>query len=331
MPPPVDTLAYARTPLERAAAAIAAHEKGHGGGGGAANKAAAGATDESGIVGMAAALGASPEVAGAGGGPASALIAELERREAQARAAMANSEAQRWKAEAAAAERSRAATEDAAQSRAHVAVAEVARWKAEAEAADTARRAAENAARYGGLGGGGSSHNGSSADAAMRAHQGATGAGYLNGMGPPPPGAPAYSMHPPASAASLPQPAGPTSAEAVAAQVMQQINSAAEQLKIAEERANAVGPTHAADGSVLGAVAMPAQAAGDATEYSFSCCASSPLSTPAVACSGADSPGAFAPLSPLPPPSGRMDAELTRIDAEIEHLQAALEKATSAP
>ena len=71
------------------------------------------------------------------------LIAALERREAQAVAAAAASDAQRWRAEAAAAERSRQATEEAAQQRAHVAVAEVARWRAEAEAADAARRAAE--------------------------------------------------------------------------------------------------------------------------------------------------------------------------------------------
>ena len=243
------------------------------------------------------------------------LIAELERREAQAFAAAAASDAKRWKAEAQAEQRSRKATEEAAKQRAHAAIAETARWRAEAEAADSARRAAEGVARLsppldGGL--------------------------YVPALCGSP--LPTHASAPPAPSA------GAASAEAVAHRVMEQINAAAEQLSFAEARARAAGlsPTpaepaqpHAGAGAEGGGSGMGG----------FSCCGG--FASPAML----NSPGVRQPhtggfpsvvsevASPSPgvggvsggarPPSGgKLDAELARIDDEIEHLQNALASAT---
>ena len=335
---PSSALAYARTPLERAAAVLMA--EGMGAAGGEADTAPDAA--------------ASSPASAADGNGIRGLIAELDRREAQAAMAAATSDAMRWKAQAEAAERSREATEVVAQSRAHAAASDAARWRAEAQAELNARIASELAHTQPNS----QPAHGSASSMAARFDMAsaASPAVFPTPAAVPTPALPTWPPAGMASAAYPPPPSGAAnlsmSAEEVAAQVMEQINQAAEQLKIAETKAKAAG-AFGADFSADSTAATTAAPVGadvafggrGSSDYRYcaspSMIAPSLMATPSGGGLGGNLSSAnisaehlsssLGPLSPPPPPTGRLDDELSKIDKEIEHLQNALASATRQP
>ena len=275
----------------------------------------------------------------------------------------AASDARKWRAKAEEAESSRAATEVAAQQRAHQAVTEVARWRAEAEAAHAARGAeAPGDGGSGGRGYGTAAGYGAAAGGAAAYAQ-----GYTAAVGAPTPIRLDMSAIAPLTPTPLPSvgpaagntttlPAVP-SAEAVTRQVLEQINLAAHQLRLAEEStrgtfgdvaasATAHHPpptpwcTRTADGAAEGASRVapspglfgtPAAAAGLGGGPTAGRVARSPGGSRPAANSpvlGSGSVGS-AELASGGGSGVQLDAELQYIDAEIDQLQRALASAAN--